>query len=675
MKIKVIKKSIILILAFCLVVYPHFTYAASDNSFPRLANYYLKWDINDDEAEEIAKWDLAILDMENQFNCPEKLRKIRELNPNITILAYITTQEIRSDLNSYPNASLRKKLNGQINDSWWLRDASGQKVTYWPGTNMLNLSDDAGSDSSGKKWNQKLPEFVKSEILSTGLWDGVFYDNIWPDVAWANGNLDVNNDGKKDADIYVNQKWNEGTKKMLEYSRRLFGGDTIIVGNGRIDYGYQSYLNGMMFESFPSSWEGNSNWAYSMDKYINLKTYNVSPSTELINSYNKNQFDYQKMRFGLASSLLDNGYYSYDYDVSSHGQLWWYDEYDVNLGTAQSSPYNLLDKNNSTIKAGLWRRDFENGVAIVNSTVSTQSYVFKEEFEKINGSQDETVNNGEKINWLKIKPNDGIILLKTNTEVINAAFNNGSFVRIFDVIGNQTRNGFFAYKEIFPGGTQVLVSDIDNDGRNETLVNGKGEISIYKDGKIIMRFKPYEGRFTGKISFTVEDLNGDGTKEIITGAGVGGGPHVRIFSKEGRMLTGGFFAYDKNFRGGVNIAAVDLNGDGTKEIITGAGPGGGPHVRIFSKDGKPLGGFFAYDKNFKGGVSVAVGDVTGDSKKEIITGAGPGGGPQVKVFDVNAKQLNSFFAYGSDVRTGITVMTSNVDKAGYDEVLVGTVSF
>ena len=78
------------------------------------------------------------------------------------------------------------------------------------------------------------------------------------------------------------------------------------------------------------------------------------------------------------------------------------------------------------------------------------------------------------------------------------------------------------------------------------------------------------------------DLDGDGTQEIITAAGIGGGPHIRVFNKDGRPLIGGFFAYDKNFRGGVSLAVGDIDGDGQEKLLP-LGSGVGQKLKFLIK--------------------------------------------------------------------------------------------
>ncbi|MEA2088437.1 MAG: VCBS repeat-containing protein, partial [Patescibacteria group bacterium] len=164
------------------------------------------------------------------------------------------------------------------------------------------------------------------------------------------------------------------------------------------------------------------------------------------------------------------------------------------------------------------------------------------------------------------------------------------------------------------------------------------------------------------------DIDGDGISEIITGAGKGGGPHIRVFDIDGNLMFQ-FFAYDKNFRGGVNVAVGDIDGDGISEIITGAGKGGGPHIRIFDRFGRVLSQFFAYDKNFRGGVNVAVGDIDGDGISEIITGAGKGGGPHIRVFNASGFVKYQFFAYDKEDHHGINVAVGDIDNDGKYEII------
>ena len=642
--------------------------------YPRLANYFLKWEISDTEVGELAKWDLLVLDMETQENSRNQILKIRQLNPNIIILAYVNSVEMMDNIENYNNAEMRNNLAMGIDNSWWLKDSSGKKISNWQGSLMLNLTDYVNQDYKGNRFNDYLANFVVTKIKSSGLWDGVFYDNTWGDVAWVNGgNIDANNDGVRDDISTLNNAWSSGFKKLLAMTRNLAGQDFIIVGNGNVYDGYQNLLNGMMLESFPSSWENGGTWTGSMKTYLKLPTLNISPNISIINSFNKSQTDYRKFRFGLTSALLGNGFYSFDYDVTNHSQTWWYDEYNVQLGSAQSGAYNVLAGKSPELKAGLWRRDFKYGSAIVNSTDKDQLYLFtKEEMEKIKGSQDSIFNTGLKINYIKLAPRDGAILLRHDTFINNAAFTNGYFYRLYDFNGNQVRSGFFPYLNNFPGESELIIMSSDSGLTGVNLSAGFGRVGIQKNGLSIASFFPYSKNYTGKINVAAK-INQETFSQVVTGP-FSGGPQVRIFSSAGK-LVGDFFAYDKNSRGGVSVSLGDVDGDGQDEIVTGPGAGQEPMIKIFNLKGVLKKNWLAYDKNFKGGVSVAIGDVNGDGQNEIISAPGLGGGPQIRIFNYQGEALKSFFTYDQSYHGGIRVSVSDINNDGQLEILAGIKNF
>jgi hypothetical protein len=230
-----------------------------------------------------------------------------------------------------------------------------------------------------------------------------------------------------------------------------------------------------------------------------------------------------------------------------------------------------------------------------------------------------------------------------------------------------------------------------------TLIAGQAskgsKVNVYSSTgttrTLVTSFDAYPG-FGGGVNVATADVNGDGVLDVITGAGPGGGPHVKIF--DGASLLNGqvvllqsYFAYAISFPGGVSVAVGDVNADGTPDVITGAGAGGGPHVKVFSgTDGSTLASFFAYAPSFTGGVNVATADLTIDGHDDIITGAGPGGGPHVKVLDgtklgqlqadgqiAASATLASYFAYAATYTGGVSVAAGEVNGTGAPDVVTG----
>lgn len=184
----------------------------------------------------------------------------------------------------------------------------------------------------------------------------------------------------------------------------------------------------------------------------------------------------------------------------------------------------------------------------------------------------------------------------------------------------------------------------------------------------------YAPSFGSSVSVAGGDLDGDRNPELVSGAGVGGGPHVRVFNLEGQVQAQ-WFAFDRRLRHGVNVAVGKFAPHGGAALIAAAPAGGGPpEVVVFNGAGQVVGRFFAYDKTFRGGVNLAAGDLDGDGVDEIITGTGTGGGPHVRVFDLRGKLLAQFFPFNPVSRFGVTVAAGDLDGDGRDEIVAAVAS-
>jgi hypothetical protein len=116
---------------------------------------------------------------------------------------------------------------------------------------------------------------------------------------------------------------------------------------------------------------------------------------------------------------------------------------------------------------------------------------------------------------------------------------------------------------------------------------------------------------------------------VVTGAGPGGGPHVKAFDGTSGAEVRSFYAFAEDFAGGVYVS-VSANG----LIAAGAGTWGGPHVRVFDLTGGVRTEFFAYPESFVGGVRVTFADVDADGEDDVVAAPGLGGGLPIRVIRV-----------------------------------------
>lgn len=217
------------------------------------------------------------------------------------------------------------------------------------------------------------------------------------------------------------------------------------------------------------------------------------------------------------------------------------------------------------------------------------------------------------------------------------------------------------------GGVNIDMGDVDSDGKAELAFgsnSGIANLKVYRydsEKTLITSLKPY-GEIEARVKIALGDVDGDGAKEIITGAapirnGAYVAPHVRVFETNGEARAIHFYAFGPI----EDIAAADLNGDGKDEIVVSSGS----HLRAYRYNNAQtvLAGITAFPSEYGVAVRVAGQDVDQDGDDEIVTGTGDGGGPNVKVWETfdgdggmrRAGLLSSFMAYDEDWRHGVDI--------------------
>jgi len=267
------------------------------------------------------------------------IRALRERNPRMLVLTSINTVE-----------------NHGLPEDYFLHDTQGNKIEVWPGTYRLNLTKPYVAEYQARWAYQKM---LDADLM----YDGCFFDNFFTSQSWLKADihgravqLDADEDGKPDDPAWLDRAWRQGVFYELSIWRRLmphalatghlpnpvtpevgeiFNGNSILFWSTNV-------LDGKTpFAEFDSVYRG---WM-EQGRAPALNTIEASPQNQIAYGYgydiNKSmpaatqQFArdfYRYLRFPLAFTLMSDGYFHRDMGDIQHGNDWWYDEYDFDLG-------------------------------------------------------------------------------------------------------------------------------------------------------------------------------------------------------------------------------------------------------------------------------------------------------------------------------------------------------
>lgn len=645
---------------------------ANERIYPKLANYYLKTPIQSTDVPLLAKYDLLILGMQAQTVSPNQLREIRTMNPDIIMLAYVASQEVplqRLD-EVEGRTGLWHTLVAGIRSEWWLKDSRGGYVSTWPGNRSLNVTNYAPT-VNGDKWNTYLAKFMAREVYSSGLWDGVFFDNVWDNASWMNdGYNDVNNDGRRDDPSVIDPAWNEGMRTLLLTARRYLGNDAIIMGNG--GQSYTAYMNGRLFEGFGFPWEGG--WTGSVDRYRAFLVHGNKPATTTINfntNNTGNYTDYAHVRFGIGTTLLGDGYYAFDYGTGDHSQLLWYDEYEVNLGKSLGPPRSVRTGLYMKDAAPeLYRREFENGVVFVNGSMSEQSVSLGGELEALSGTKDTSVNNGQIVRSVTLAGKSAQVFTRRLDTILDVSHVSGSYVSVLSAqTGRTVRNGFFTTYPLANAGVPIIELSGRGFGGTRAVVAENGAIALIDvNGGVWKTFHPFGESYSGDITMHKADVDGTGYQSLVmVGQGSKTKTPVAVYNFRGELRRRFSIDFDSRVAAPY-MSVLDAAPGKSAWFVFGARRGSPAEILVVDASGRPAHRFAPFGTHVDS-VTVAVSEKTGYGFPVLY--AMPAHFPSTSV---SVYSLSGIFQEFVQTDTGshadVQLSVADIDSNGTDELLI-----
>lgn len=389
---------------------------AAKEEFPRLLGMNIGEKHYQDPAyqRQLSRLDIVVLGFYrgwggNPGAMRAVVRELKRQNPYIQVGQYGVLNELRDVATDEALADNRWKVGRA---GWWLLNQSGERVQWtkqyaaWE----VNFTAYAPADADGKRYPQWLAErdfrVYHQPVPEFDFW---YADNI---MRRPRVRADWDGDGAGDdpASPRILKAWREGYAAWWSRIRELTPGKWV-MGNtdgdlSEPEFRHQlegAFLEGLMGKSW--SIATRHGWAALVAHYRAVKANLREPRIVGFNVWGDPK-DYRFFRYAFATCLLDDGYFSFTDAARGYSSVPWFDEYDVKLGRAIEPPPTRPWRN------GVWRRDFERGIVLVNPAPTQREVMLEPGLRRIRGQQDPAWNDGQPVQSLILPGRDGIILVR-----------------------------------------------------------------------------------------------------------------------------------------------------------------------------------------------------------------------------------------------------------------------
>ena len=350
------------------------------SGFPRLGDYMLlsppsiaRMHGDDPAAAEqtAARFDLLVgVGFDHTRGSAAWLRRVRSLNPSLFVLPYRQAFMAQFD----GSGGLQSEFNNGLAEEWFMRSTTSSRLAepLYPQNVQLNHTALAPA-VGGQTLIDYSTSFTKRRVLGSGLWDGIQFDQaesyVNPLLGTPPPPIDLDRNGVAEPYDVVQREWARGFTNYFRAVNRQFGHAQLSIGNA----GYLSAnplalsaLNGWIAERVePYRSDGAGNWITTAgtDWYRLLNNYLLAgrlsrapqlplleftgaglgvptgertPNGMPLRTRELTPGDYRRMRLGLTTALLGNGFFEYDL-VDNTTPALWFDEYAVNSSGAAST--------------------------------------------------------------------------------------------------------------------------------------------------------------------------------------------------------------------------------------------------------------------------------------------------------------------------------------------------